>query len=313
MAALGFGMSSIAALAGGAAPLAPLPSGAQVVVGAGSVTTQGSATVIRQSSSKMVVNWQSFNVGTGKSVEFVQPSASAVALNRVVGSDASVIQGQLKANGHIFLVNPNGVVFSSTARVDAGGLVASTLQIKDEDFLAGRYVFVGQSAQAVTNAGTIRASEGGGIALIAARIVNEGELTAHGGRIALGAGDRVTLDLGGATLLQVENSTLETLIDNGGVIRAGAGRVLITSKAADSLRASVINNGGVIEAQSLGVGSNGAVVLYATGGTLNNFGSIKARGGFVETSGKQYNNLPGATVEAGEWLIDPVNINVDAA
>ncbi len=122
----------------------------------------------------------------------------------------------------------------------------------------------------------------------------------------------MTLDLGGSTLLQVQNSTLDTLIENGGVIRAGGGRILITSTAANTLQQSVINHRGVIEAESLGIGADGSVVLYATGGTLNNSGSIKAQGGFVETSGKQYNNLAGATVEAAEWLIDPVNIEINA-
>ena len=219
-----------------------LPSGAEVVRGSGSVSRQANGLVIQQSSAKLVLNWQSFSIGPQGEVEFVQPNATSVALNRVVGTDPSVIQGRLKSNGHVFLVNPNGVLFSKTAQVDVGGLVASTLDMNDDEFMRGRFILAGGSTASVANEGEVRAAEGGTIALIAARIVNQGELSAAKGRVLMGAGDRVTLDLGGPTLLQVENSTLETLIDNGGVIRAGGGRVLITSTAASALRQSVINH-----------------------------------------------------------------------
>ena len=88
---------------------------------------------IRQATDQAILNWQTFNIGASASVNFIQPSASSIALNRVLGSDPSAIYGQLTANGQVFLVNPSGVLFGPGARVDVAGLVASTLAIRDAD------------------------------------------------------------------------------------------------------------------------------------------------------------------------------------
>lgn len=116
---------------------ADLPTCGSVSAGAATISTQGAAMTVHQSTAKAVINWQGFSVGAGHSVQFQQPDASAVVLNRVTGSEASVISGALSANGNVFLVNPNGVLFNAGAQVDVGGLVASTLSIRDNDFLAG--------------------------------------------------------------------------------------------------------------------------------------------------------------------------------
>ena len=106
----------------------------------------------------MAIDWQSFSIGKGNTVNFVQPSASAVALNRVLGSDVSVIQGALNANGQVFLINPNGVLFSPSAQVNVGSLVASTLSISNADFMAGNYRFEGSSSNAIRMAKKLIAS-----------------------------------------------------------------------------------------------------------------------------------------------------------
>lgn len=289
-----------------------LPTGGNVVAGSGSIQQSGNNLTVQQGSGKLVIDWNSFSIGQGNTVTFVQPSASAVALNRVLGSDVSVIQGALNANGMVFLVNPNGVLFTSTAQVNVGGLVASTLNIRNEDFLAGNHRFEGSTSNAIINQGNITAAPGGTIALIAAKITNDGQLTANQGNVLLGAGSKVTLDMGGPVKLQIENDALETLISNGGVIKADGGTVWLTSQAANNLASSVINNTGRIEANSLGTNQNGEVILFAHGGTLNLGGEIQAKGGFVETSGKQFAIQPGAKVEAAKWLIDPVNITIDS-
>src|SRR5262245_10601060 len=108
---------------------ADLPTGGEVVLGQGSIVTGSTATVIDQSSSKLAINWQSFDIGTGHEVTFNQPGRSAVALNRVVGNEVSVIDGALNANGQVFLVNSNGVLFNSGSQVTTAVLVASTLNI----------------------------------------------------------------------------------------------------------------------------------------------------------------------------------------
>lgn len=301
-----------AGLLGNAWASGALPTGGNVVAGSGSIQQSGNDLTVQQGSNRLVIDWQSFSIGHGNTVTFVQPSTSAVALNRVLGSDVSVIQGALNANGMVFLVNPNGVLFTSTAQVNVGGLVASTLNIRNEDFMAGNHRFEGGSSNAIINQGHITAAQGGTIALIAAKITNDGQLTANGGNVLLGAGSKVTLDMGGPVKLQIENDVLETLISNGGAIKADGGTVWLTSQAANNLASSVINNTGRIEANSLGTNQNGEVILFAHDGTLNLGGSIQARGGFVETSGKHFAIQPGASVEAAKWLIDPVNITIDS-
>jgi filamentous hemagglutinin family protein len=115
-----------------------LPSGAATVQGQASITTQGNRMTVT-SSSNAILNWQSFSIGAGQSVRFDQPTSSSQVLNRVLGNDPSHIFGQLSSNGRVWLLNPNGVLFGPTARVDVAGLVASTLNISDTDWQAQRY------------------------------------------------------------------------------------------------------------------------------------------------------------------------------
>ena len=147
-----------------------LPTGGEIKAGTGSIASDGTRMTVSQETNKMVVDWQSFSIGSGNQVHFQQPSASAAVLNRVLGSQVSVIRGAMTANGRVFLVNPSGVVFTKDAQVDVGALVASTLQISDQDFLSGNYRFSGSSGNALVNEGNIRTKDGGFVALIAAKI-----------------------------------------------------------------------------------------------------------------------------------------------
>ncbi|MEO5606512.1 MAG: filamentous hemagglutinin N-terminal domain-containing protein, partial [Polaromonas sp.] len=137
------------------------------VVSAGSAIIGGTAgnMTITQATPNVVINWQSFGIKAGESVQFVQPGSSSVALNRVIGADPSSILGSLTANGKVFLVNPNGVLFGRGASVNVGGLVASTLAISDANFMAGNYQFSGAGTGTILNQGTINAADGGYVAL----------------------------------------------------------------------------------------------------------------------------------------------------
>ncbi len=276
----------LASGAAAAADVNALPSGFQLTAGAAAVSTLGSTLTVQQSSQRAAINWQSFNIGQGNTVNFVQPSASAVALNRVLGNDVSVIQGALNANGQVFLVNPNGVLFTPSAQVNVGSIVASTLAISTTDFIAGNYKFDSVSGtigagSAIINQGNITAAgdngKGGSIALIAAKISNTGTLTANAGNVLLGAGNQVTLDLGGPVKLQVTQGAIDTLIENGGAIKADSGLVYLTAKAAGSLATSVINNSGVIEARSLAANAQGSIVL-TSGHAVIQTGTLDASG-----------------------------------
>jgi filamentous hemagglutinin family protein len=309
------------------AQAADLPTAGQVVSGSGSISESGTTMTVTQTSAKLGIDWQDFSIGAGHTVNFVQPSSTSVALNRVLGSDPSVIQGALNANGMVFLVNPNGILFTPGAQVNVGGLVASTQGIGDDDFAAGRYSFRGTSDAAVTNQGAIHAAQGGTVALIAATIVNDGSIVADGGSVLMGAGNTVTLDMGGPVRLQVDEGALDTLIEQHGAIRADGGHVYLTARAAGDLSSSVINQTGVIEARTLATGEKGEIVLLgdmthgrtAVAGTLDASAPAGGDGGFIETSAASVDVADGATITAGAatgrggtWLIDPYDYTIDA-
>ena len=320
------------ALLAGAAVHAQLPTGGQVTAGSASMATQGKTLTITQTSERMAADWQSFSIGQGHTVNFVQPGSHAVALNRVLGSDVSVIQGALNANGQVFLVNPNGVLFTKDAQVNVGGIVASALNISTQDFMAGHYKFEGASSNAIVNQGRITAhgnGQGGGtVALIAAKISNEGTLTAEKGNVLMGAGRKVTLDLGGPVKIQVEEGALDALIEQGGAIKADGGLVYLTAKSAGDLVSTVINHTGITEAQTLSTGEKGEIYLMgemvkgrvSVGGTLDASAPNGGDGGFIETSAAKVSfadrlNITTAATngKTGQWLIDPVDFTVAAS
>ena len=293
------------------------------VVSAGSATIGGTAgaMTITQTTPNVAINWLSFGINAGQSVQFVQPGSSSVALNRVIGSDPSNILGSLTANGKVFLVNPNGVLFGAGASVNVGGLVASTLAITDADFMANNYQFSGAGTGSVENRGTIKAADGGYVTLLGANVSNQGVIAAQLGTIALAAGEAVTLDMAGDKLLNVtvDQGVLNALVHNGGMIRADGGRVLMTTQAAGSLLANAVNNTGIIQAQTI-QNIRGAILLMGgmENGTMGVAGTLDASapnggdGGFIETSAADVKISSGVKVtteaargKTGTWLIDP--------
>ncbi|MGH8447354.1 MAG: filamentous hemagglutinin N-terminal domain-containing protein, partial [Solimonas sp.] len=171
------------------------PSGGTVVSGTATIGGQGGQTVVTQTSNNAVVNWNSFSVGSEESVRFNQPNASSAILNRVTGGDASNILGNISSNGRVFLVNSNGIVFGRNATINVGSLIASTLDISDADFNAGKYAFKqGSKAPAgIVNEGTIIAGSGGidtrvaagggNVVLLADHVSNSGYIEANLGRV----------------------------------------------------------------------------------------------------------------------------------
>lgn len=179
-----------AAIATIVAPVAEAnPLGSSVAAGSATVTGEGTASVtVNQSTDKAIVNWNTFDIGVGEATRFVQPGADSVTLNRVTGGlGTSTIDGALSANGNIFLINPDGILFGSESVVDVGGLVATTGDIADDDFMAGRYVFgsPGAADASVVNAGTITAASGGFAALVAPGVRNSGTISARLGQVGL--------------------------------------------------------------------------------------------------------------------------------
>ena len=306
-----------------------LPQNGQILSGTGSIVQDGADMSITQNSANLDIDWNSFSIGAENTVTFKQPSATSTALNRVTGTQTSAIHGKMTANGRVFLLNPNGVMFGADAQVNVGSLVASTLGLsKTETNNSGsHHEFEGDSAAAITNAGQIATNDGGTIALIAAKVTNTGSLTAPGGTVALGAGRRVRLDLGGTVALEVDEAAVDALITQGGAIRADGGLIYLGAKAAGDLAQTVINHSGTSQAQTLATGKDGRIFLMGdmrndqidVSGTLDASAPNGGDGGFVETSAAQLMLRDGLRVttkahlgKTGTWLIDPTDIEIIA-
>ena len=302
------------------------PVGGVVSAGNANISTLPGNMTIQQNSQNVAINWQSFNINRGESVNFVQPNSSAIALNRVLGSDASSIMGNLSANGKVFLINPNGVLFGKTASVNVGGLVASTLNISDADFMANNYKFSGTETGTVLNQGSINTTDGGYVALLGANVSNQGVIAAQLGTVALAAGKAMTLDVAGDKLLNivVNQDVVNALVENGGVIQANGGQVLMTTQTAGSLLANAVNNTGVIQAQTI-QNVKGTIKLLAgmqngstlVAGTMDASAPTGGSGGFIETSAAKVRISDTAKIttvaplgQTGTWLIDPQDFNV---
>src|SRR5437763_2264512 len=273
-------LTTAALLALGAAPAAGGPAGGTVVGGAATIQGQGSpAITVKQSSSSAIINWNTFNIGARESVRFNQPGASSVVLNRVTGGlGPSEILGTLTANGRVFVINRDGILFGPSAVVNTAGFLATTHDIKNSDFMAGRYNFniPGRPDASIVNQGRITAASGGFAALVAPGVRNSGTITATLGTVALASGNSFTLDVYGDKLITLAVSDhiaskvvdvatgrpLKSLVTNDGKIRANGGRVELSAAAARVVVDSVINTSGVIKADSIGR-RNGVSVLRA--------------------------------------------------
>ncbi|MET3120424.1 filamentous hemagglutinin family protein [Oxalobacteraceae bacterium GrIS 2.11] len=307
---------------------ANLPVLNPTIKGSGSVVVTSGAVgmTITQATQNALLNWNSFNVGEHNFVNFVQPNASSVTVNNILDNNPSTILGSVHANGSIFLINPNGMVFGPHARVNVGGLVVSALAMNGS---GSAYKFSGSGS--VDNQGTI--NTGSYVVLLGSSVTNEGTITAPLGNIILGAGNQATMKLNSSTgtvSLNIDKSTLKNLVANGGVIIADGGHIIMTAGARNELVASAVNNNGVLQARTVGV-NKGTISLLADkeggalGGTVTVGGTIDASapdggdGGAVETSAGTVKMAPQFAVlthagkgHHGSWLIDPVDFNIGA-
>ncbi|WP_121628905.1 YDG domain-containing protein, partial [Poseidonibacter antarcticus] len=254
-----------------------------------------------------------FNIAKNETVNFKQPSIDSITLNRVVGNESSVINGALNANGQVWILNSNGILFGKDASVNTSGILATTAELSDKDFNAENYNFKNNSSNSVVNLGTIEVSNSGSVILAASEVRNSGTIKAIKGKVHLSAASEYTVNLNGNSLVNliVSKGVLDAMVENSGTIIADGGEVYLTTNAVNELLKGVVNNTGIIEANSLD-GLMGKVELFAHGGEVQVGGTITAKDGFVETSGKDFKILEDATIKAGEWLIDPVDVTIDA-
>ena len=299
------------------------PQGATVTAGAVSIKEATPKSLeVTQTSDKAIVNWKSFSIGADESVRFQQPSSSSVILNRVTGADPSAIMGSLSANGTVMLVNPNGVVIGKGAKVDVGGLVATTANISDANFMAGRYAFDKASPKpdaSVVNEGTITVKDTGLAVLVAPHVRNSGVINARLGKVALGGAQTFTLDFHGDGLISfdagsavtavakdADGNPVKALVVNSGEIAAEGGTVTLSARAVKGVIDNVINTKGVVKATSVG-SSNGKIVL--SGGDN---GKVVI-GGTVDATGLGAGQTGGTVVATGEKITVAKNAVVDAS
>jgi filamentous hemagglutinin family protein len=268
------------------------PAGGEVVGGSGSIEQQGTETTITQNTDRLAIDWQNFDIGANERVEFVQPGQSAVALNRILGNKGSEILGRIDANGHVILVNPRGVVFGEGAVINAGGLIASGLQINPEDFMNGNLVFkrIEGTDGTVINSGMINAAAGGNVTLLGAQVENRGLISANLGSVILASGKEavLTFDESGLLGVRVDEAILQdelgssAAVANSGEIRAENGRILLSASTTRDVFSQAVNWGDQKHARSVTYNEDGSFTLGA-GGNVENSGTLDVSG--VESAG----------------------------
>ena len=317
-----------------------MPQGEVIRSGKGEITRQDKDMTVNQDSKRLAIDWSGFDIANDERVTFRQPDKDSVALNRVVGDAASVIDGTLSGNGHVYVINPNGVLFGKNASVDVGSLVASTARISDSDMTNfanadGITMAIPEDSSAkVINAGTIRA-EGGLVVLHAAEVENSGTITNPEGTTALAAAKNLSLsaDTAGKINFTVDGALAKAKALNSGVLKADGGYLVMTARSAGDVMSTVVNNTGTMEAKTLRQNEKGEILLDGgDNGIVELNGTLDASGmeagqsaGSIKAIGAETHVEDGATLHAigavdgglietsGDYLEIGDNVDIDAA
>lgn len=317
-----------------------MPQGEVIRSGKGEITRQDKDMTVNQDSKRLAIDWSGFDIANDERVTFRQPDKDSVALNRVVGDAASVIDGTLSGNGHVYVINPNGVLFGKNASVDVGSLVASTARISDSDMTNfanadGITMAIPEDSSAkVINAGTIRA-EGGLVVLHAAEVENSGTITNPEGTTALAAARNLSLsaDTAGKINFTVDGALAKAKALNSGMLKADGGYLVMTARSAGDVMSTVVNNTGTMEAKTLRQNEKGEILLdggdngiVELNGTLDVSGMEAGQSaGSIKAIGAETHVEDGATLHAigavdgglietsGDYLEIGDNVDIDAA
>ena len=259
-----------------------MPSGGKVQSGEASISGYNTNhLIIDQKSQKSIINWDSFSIHKKGIVDFKQPNSQSFSLNRVTGSTPSNIAGKLNSNGKIMLINPNGIAIVPGAVINTNSFTASTLDIKNKDFLKDNYTFEGSGkSKNVRNGGKITIGGGGHAAFLGGRVSNTGTVTARLGKIFMGSGERITLDFVGDGLMKVtippskleyikdiNGRTLKSIVSNSGTLKADGGLVQLSTAEASRLSRGSVNIGrsGKVYARS-SINEHGRIVIGGSDG-----------------------------------------------
>jgi filamentous hemagglutinin family protein len=283
-----------------APPAGANPTGGAVTTGTASISASSTHQTIDQKSEDVVIDWSSFNIASGQTTQFVQPNAQAIAVNRIGGGNASQIMGTLDANGRIVLINGNGMLFGKGSQVNVGTLVATSTDDTDSNVLAGKFTQAGNQNAAIVNQGSIRAAQGGLVALVAPTVTNAGTINVKFGTVALGAANKFTVDFAGDGLVsfatQGDVNGKATATNSGSLIGAN---ISLTARAAEGLATGVVNMSGLALAQSAR-NEGGTIVLDAGDG-----GDISVSHATLAASGAN----GGGSIAIGGWNQNAVDID----
>ena len=233
------------------------PEGGIIRGGAGSITQNGKNTTINQTTNRMAIDWNSFDIASDERVQFIQPDSQSVSLNRVLSNNGTRIQGRIDANGQVVLVNPNGVIFTESAVINAGGILASGLSIDPNEFMNGNLAFerLEGANGTVINRGILQAATGGNVGLIGTQVENSGLIEAELGHVALAAGKKAVVRFDEAGLIGVtvteailqqelgDAAGVNAGVSNSGTINAQGGKVLLSASASRDIFTQAVNAG----------------------------------------------------------------------
>src|ERR1035437_5991317 len=276
------------------APAWSNPTAPQVVNGSANFNQKGNLLTVNNTNGA-IINWNTFSIGANETTRFNQTSAASSVLNRVLANDPSVLLGTLSSIRRVWLVNPAGIMVGQGARIDVAGFIASTLNVRNEDFLAGRLNFQPTPhAGKIENCGQITTPSGGSVYLIAPAVENHGIINAPNGEVILAAGQTVQLIDTGTPGVKVDITGAEGNVTNLGEIVAEAGRI--------GMAGVLVKNSGTLNASSV-VNQGGRIFLTASqraeiGGAVNSYG---LSGGSVAVSAAHSldQNAPGVVIHTG--------------
>ncbi|MDJ0626546.1 MAG: filamentous hemagglutinin N-terminal domain-containing protein, partial [Candidatus Caenarcaniphilales bacterium] len=267
-------LTSLKACAGSVSPNA-LPTGYKSVAGDVQFNQNSKTNTLNISSkaARSIAEFNQFNVGKRSTVNFNLPGSKSAILGRVTGGVRSEIYGNINSNGQVFLVNPSGILFGSTAQINVSSLIASTLDISDKDFLKGELTFKRNgSGGAIVNKGKINVDKGGAAVLLGSAISNEGIVNAAKGQIHFAVGDQISVPLSNGLVVDVKvDKDLKKSLDNynkaiknTGTLKADNGLVKIQAKLAKKVYEQAVNIEGQIDAGGL-ANNNGVIEIVADG------------------------------------------------
>lgn len=272
---------------------------------------------------KSIIEWDDFNISKDEVINFIQENDESFILNRITGDDKSIIDGILKSNANVFLINTNGILFTKNAVVDTNSFVSSTADITNDNFKNEKYIFENPKND-VRNYG-ILVVKNGKLAIIGKNIENLGLIKSENNDVLLASGKTVVI-----TDMKNKGVKYTITAPEGDVVNLSK---IVSSNGKVELRGKNISlkDDSIVEGNNVFLGTNKRETPEATKLTISDNATVKSNDSivawgdnaiykgkliaknFIETSGKNIDidsiNI-NFTKKGGTWLIDPSNFDI---